>query len=624
MRAHHPSQRRRLRALSSLPSALVAALGLTLPAYAAPPAAAPPPAAAQPAAPAQPAVKAAAAQPATAQPATAQPATAQPATAQPATKPGAAAPASAAPGAAAAQPATKPGATAPASASVSVMIPVEKYTLQNGLEVVLHEDRRTPVVAVNVWYHVGSKDEPKGKNGFAHLFEHLMFQGSKNVGEDMFFKYLERAGASERNGTTNADRTNYFETVPANELALVLWLESDRMGWLLDHANEETFASQRNVVKNERRQNYENAPYGLVPQFIRAAMFPESHPYHLLTIGTPEDLDAARMEDVQAFFKTFYVPNNATLVVAGDIDRARTKELVNRYFSSIPKGAPPPVVSKPEPGDLATEKRLEIEADVELPRLTISWVTPPSFAPGDAELDLVANVLSSGKTSRLYKRLVYDLQIAQDVFAGQQSSQLASTFQITATLKKGKSPEQALKLIDAELEKLRKAPPTQDEHDRARAKLLSDLVFSMEQVTARANAINNYNQLAGDPGYFPKDVARYETATAADLQKATADLLPQGRRVIALVTPKPGAPKAGRLVKQTAAAAPAAAKPAAATPAAAAPAAGKPAAAAPAAAKPAAAPANDKPAAAPAVKNPAVGKPAVEKPAAGTAAPKGG
>ncbi|WP_437929421.1 pitrilysin family protein [Sorangium sp. So ce291] len=598
MRAHHPSQRRRLRALSSLPSALVAALGLTLPAYAAPPAAAPPPA--QPAAPARPAAKAAAAQPAAA-------------------KPGAAAPAGGAPGAAAAQPGAKPGAAAPASASVSVMIPVEKYTLQNGLEVVLHEDRRTPVVAVNVWYHVGSKDEPKGKNGFAHLFEHLMFQGSKNVGEDMYFKYLERAGASERNGTTNADRTNYFETVPANELALVLWLESDRMGWLLDHANEETFASQRNVVKNERRQNYENAPYGLVPQFIRAAMFPENHPYHLLTIGTPEDLDAARMDDVQAFFKTFYVPNNATLVVAGDIDRARTKELVNRYFSSLPKGAPPPVVSKPDPGDLATEKRLEIEADVELPRLTISWVTPPSFAPGDAELDLVGNVLSSGKTSRLYKRLVYDLQIAQDVFAGQQSSQLASTFQITATLKKGKSPEQALKLIDAELEKLRKAPPTQDEHERARAKLLSDLVFSMEQVTARANAINNYNQLAGDPGYFPKDVARYETATAADLQKATADFLPQGRRVIALVTPKPGAPKAGRLVKQTAAAAPAAAKPAAAAPAAAAPAAAKP-----AAAKPAAAPANDKPAAAPAVKNPAVGKPAVEKPAAGTAAPKGG
>ncbi|WP_437907752.1 pitrilysin family protein [Sorangium sp. So ce327] len=583
MRAHHRSERTRLRALSSLSSALVAALGLTLPAYAAPPAAAP----------------------------------AQPAAAQAAAKP---TPAAAAPIATKAQPAA-------AATSVSVAIPVEKYTLENGLEVVLHEDHRTPVVAVNVWYHVGSKDEPRGKNGFAHLFEHVMFQGSKHVGEDMFFKYLERAGASERNGTTNSDRTNYFETVPANELALVLWLESDRMGWLLDHANDATFTSQRNVVKNERRQNYENAPYGLVPQFLRAALFPESHPYHLLTIGTPEDLDAAQMDDVKAFFRTFYVPNNATLVVAGDIDRNKAKELIQKYFGPIAKGAPPPVATKPDPGDLATEKRLDIEADVELPRVTISWVTPPSFAPGDAELDLVANVLASGKTSRLYKKLVYDLQIAQDVFAFQQSSQLASTFQITATLKKGKSPEQALKLIDAELERLRKAPPTQDEHDRAQAKVLSELVFSMEQVTARANAINNYNQLTGDPGYFPRDVARYEKATAADLQKATADLLPQGRRVIALVTPKPGAPKAGRLVKQSGAATPAAAaKPTTAAPSAAAsvqPAVAAPA-APPAGAKPAAAPATDKPAAAPALMKPAGDKPAVDKPAAGPAAPKGG
>ncbi|WP_437328094.1 M16 family metallopeptidase [Sorangium sp. So ce381] len=589
MRAHHRSERTRLRALSSLSSALVAALGLTLPAYAAPPAAAP----------------------------------AQPAAAQPAAKP---APAAAAPVATKAQPAA-------AATSVSVAIPVEKYTLENGLEVVLHEDHRTPVVAVNVWYHVGSKDEPRGKNGFAHLFEHVMFQGSKHVGEDMFFKYLERAGASDRNGTTNTDRTNYFETVPANELALVLWLESDRMGWLLDHANEATFTSQRNVVKNERRQNYENAPYGLVPQFLRAAQFPESHPYHLLTIGTPEDLDAAQMDDVKAFFRTFYVPNNATLVVAGDIELGKAKELIQKYFGPVAKGAPPPVATKPDPGDLAIEKRLDIEADVELPRVTISWVTPPSFAPGDAELDLVANVLASGKTSRLYKKLVYDLQIAQDVFAFQQSSQLASTFQITATLKKGKSPEQALKLIDAELDRLRKAPPTQDEHDRAQAKVLSELVFSMEQVTARANAINNYNQLTGDPGYFPKDVARYEKATAADLQKATAELLPQGRRVIALVTPKPGAPKAGRLVKQTGAAAPATAgaKPTAAAPTSAAsaqPALVAPAVAAPAAPpagpKPAAAPATDKPAAAPAIMKPAGDKPAVDKPAAGPAAPKGG
>src|SRR3984957_18679684 len=232
-----------------------------------------------------------------------------------------------------------------AQPAVHFSLPFEKYALDNGLEVILHQDHHTPIVAVNIWYHVGSKDEPAGKNGFAHLFEHVMFQGSRNVGEDQFFKYLERAGASDRNGSTNGDRTNYFETVPTGGLALALWLESDRMGFLLDHVNQETFASQREVVKNERRQNYENAPYGLVWQFIRAALFPAPHPYHLLTIGTPEDLDAASLEDVRAFFKTFYVPHHATLVVAGDIDPAATKALVAKCFATIPRGAggDPPV-----------------------------------------------------------------------------------------------------------------------------------------------------------------------------------------------------------------------------------------------------------------------------------------
>jgi len=439
---------------------------------------------------------------------------------------------------------------APAAQSVAVTIPFEKYTLPNGLEVVLHEDHRTPLVAVNVWYHVGSKEEPQGRNGFAHLFEHVMFQGSKNVGEDMFFRYLERAGASERNGTTNTDRTNYFETVPQNQLPLVLWLESDRMGWLLDHADEATFKSQRDVVKNERRQNYENAPYGLVSQFVRAALYPKRHPYHLLTIGTPEDLDAASMEDVRNFFRTFYVPNNATLVIAGDIDVANTKALVAKYFEAIPRGLVPPVKKTPDPGDLGEEKRLEVEADVELGRVQMSWVTPPFFAPGDAELDLLAQVLATGKTSRLYKRLVYDLQIAQDVWAGQASSQLASVFEIGVTLKKGKPHDQALKIIDEELDRLRKEPPTADELERARSRTLSDMVFDMERVTARADALNRYNHMLGDPGAFPKDVARYEKAAVADVQRAAVDLLPAGRRVVTVVRPTKGAPKAGRLVTQ--------------------------------------------------------------------------
>jgi predicted Zn-dependent peptidase len=448
-------------------------------------------------------------------------------------------------------PPPSPAQPAPAAQSVAVSIPFQKYTLANGLEVVLHEDHRTPLVAVNVWYHVGSKDEPPGRNGFAHLFEHVMFQGSKNVGEDMFFRYLERAGASDRNGTTSLDRTNYYETVPPNQLALVLWLESDRMGWLLNHADEGTFKSQRDVVKNERRQNYENAPYGLVGQFVRAALFPKGHPYHLLTIGTPEDLDAATLEDVRGFFRTLYVPNNATLVIAGDIDVARTKALVEKYFDPIPRGLTPPVKKARDLGNLGEEKRLEVEADVELARVQMSWVTPPFFAPGDAELDLLAQVLSMGKTSRLYRRLVYDLQIAQDVWAGQQSNQLASVFEVGATLKKGKTPEQVLKIIDEELENLRKAPPTADELDRSRTRTLSGMVFQMERVTARADALNRYNQLAGDPGFFPKDVARYEKATVADVQRAATDLLPAGRRVVTVVRPVKGAPRAGRLVTQT-------------------------------------------------------------------------
>lgn len=445
--------------------------------------------------------------------------------------------------------AAAPPAAAPASsASVRVSLPIEKYKLDNGLEVILHEDHRTPVAAVNVWYHVGSKDEPPGKNGFAHLFEHVMFQGSKNVGEDMFFKYLERAGASERNGTTNTDRTNYFETVPANELPLVLWLESDRMGFLLDHADKATFVSQRDVVKNERRQNYENAPYGLVYSFIVGALYPKDHPYHLTTIGTPEDLDAASIDDVRAFFKTFYVTNNATLVVAGDIDKDKTKALVDKYFAALPRGAEPPVKRTPMAVSLSGDKRLNVEADVELPRLILSWPTPAQFAPGDAELDMVSSVLSHGKSSRLYKRLVYDLQIAQDVSASQESSMLASMFQISVTLKKDKSPEAVLKLVDEELAKLRKAPPSADELERSRTDALSGLIFSLESVTARANLLNSYNQAVSDPGYLDKDLARYEAIKPDAVQKAAALYLPADKRIVTIVTPTRGAPRAGRLV----------------------------------------------------------------------------
>jgi zinc protease len=427
-----------------------------------------------------------------------------------------------------------------------VALPFEKYALDNGLEVILHEDHRTPIVACNIWYHVGAKDEPRGKNGFAHLFEHLMFQGSRNVGEDMFFKYLERAGSSDENGTTGDDRTNYYETVPRNQLALALWLESDRMGSLLEHVDQKTFTGQRDVVKNEWREHTADAPYGLVSKFIREAVYPEAHPYHRLPIGTPEDLDRATLEDVKAFFRTWYVPSNATLVLAGDFEPADAKRLILHYFGSLPRGAKPAAAVAKAPV-LAGERRLYVEADVELPRLTVTWPTPPLFAKGDAELDLIGQILSDGKSSRLYKRLVYDLEVAQNVAAYQASSELSSMFEITVTLRKDKDLGKVLELVDAELDALRSNFAVDRELERAKAQIVSRMVLEMERVGSRANAYNQYNQQAHDPGFFDKDVARYADATVADLSAALL-LLPKGRRVVTFVTPVPGAPRSGRLV----------------------------------------------------------------------------
>lgn len=431
-----------------------------------------------------------------------------------------------------------------------IALPASMTTLGNGLQVILHEDHRTAIAAVSIWYHVGSKDEPAGRYGFAHLFEHVMFQGSKHVPEDTYFRYLERAGASNVNGTTNEDRTNYFETVPRNRLELALWLESDRMGFLLDHVDQQTFSSQREVVKNERRQNYENAPYGLVVQYVHEALFPPSHPYHHLTIGSPADLDGATLDDIKQFFRTWYVPKNATLVVAGDIDPKATLGLIDKYFGPIAGGAPPQRAPAPT-AELVGETRLEVEAGVELARVQVSWITPPYFAPGDADLDMFAHVLTAGKSSRLYKRLVYDEQIAQDVSAYQASQQLASKFEIVATAKPGHTPEELLAAIDQELAKVQAAGIDDAELSRARTAFIANEAFGLEGVSARANTINTFVHYTGDPGYLPTDIARYENATAAAVRAAAVTWLPPGKRVIAFVRPVKGAPLAGRLVRRT-------------------------------------------------------------------------
>ena len=441
----------------------------------------------------------------------------------------------------------KPAAPAAAPLTTTPKLVATKTTLANGLEVILDEDHRTPIVTVNIWYHVGSKDEADRRNGFAHLFEHVMFQGSKHVAEDTYFRHLEKAGATSINGTTNTDRTNYFETVPANQLELALWLESDRMGFLLDHADEKTFASQRDVVKNERRQNYENAAYGLVGQYIREELFPKEHPYHRLTIGNPADLDAATIEDVRAFFRKYYVPNNATLVLSGDFEPKKALALVEKYFGPIPRG---PEVPRKKPSVVAHpgEARIEVEAGVELPRVYVSWSTPPLFTQEDGELDLVSHVLAGGKTSRLYKRLVYDLQIAQSVSASQASMELASVFEIVATAKPGHTAEELLKVIDEELGKLRSGGVEAGELARGKTSILADSVFEIERSSARANRLNSYNHYVGDPSWLDKDMARITKATTESVANVARTWLKEKDRVVTLVTPKKEAPIAGKVV----------------------------------------------------------------------------
>jgi predicted Zn-dependent peptidase len=445
--------------------------------------------------------------------------------------------------------ASRPAATAPgADAPGAPELPFERHKLANGLEVILHEDHRIPQVAVDVWYKVGSKDEQPGRTGFAHLFEHVMFQGSKHVGEDKHFEYLQKAGVSSANGSTSEDRTNYFEVVPSNQLELALWLESDRMGFLLDRAGlQQTLDGQRDVVKNERRQRVENRPMGLVTKVTLEALYPPTHPYHHEVIGSMEDLSVASLDDVRQFFQRWYVPNNATLVLAGDLDRARALELVEKYFGSIPAGPPVERAPAPPPPALDRERRLALEAKVQQPQLFIDYLSPPVFSAGDHQMDIAAQLLGGGKASRLYRRLVYDLRIAQSVTAAQQSQQLASVFEITATPLPGHTLDEILKVIDEEIEKLRTAPVDVRELERAKNQIEFDLLRSLESVLARAERLQTYNYLAGDPGHLGKDLAAYQAVDTAAVQRAVTQHLRKDARVVVTVSPNPDAPIMGRL-----------------------------------------------------------------------------
>ncbi len=418
-------------------------------------------------------------------------------------------------------------------------IPYSVHKLDNGLDVLVHEDHDCPIVAVNVWYHVGSKNEKPGRTGFAHLFEHLMFEGSQHYDRG-YFHPLQEAGAS-LNGSTNADRTNYWEVVPANALELALWMESDRMGFLLPALTNAKFENQREVVLNERRQNYENRPYGLSSMCILAALFPDEHPYHWLTIGAAEDLRAAHLEDVRDFFRTYYRPRNASLALAGAIETSRALELAAEYFGDIEPGDPPPPVEAAPPPPLAREVRLLLEDRVELPRLYIAWHSPALFADGDADLDLVADLLASGKTSRLYRSLVYEQRIATEVAASQNSREMGSFFQIVATAAPGRTLAELERSISRELAALFERGPTGIEMEWCLAQAEAHFIYRLQTVGGfggKSDQLNAYNVFVGDPGYFERDLDRYRSATAAALKGAASRWLKTPGRVVLSVVPR--------------------------------------------------------------------------------------
>jgi zinc protease len=415
-------------------------------------------------------------------------------------------------------------------------IPFEKYKLKNGLEVILSEDHTLPLVSVNIWYHVGPANEKAGRTGFAHLFEHMMFEGSQHVGGKAHFSYLEAAGATDINGTTNFDRTNYYETVPSNQLELALWLESDRMGYLLGKLDIEKLANQRDVVRNERRQSVENAPYGLAEETLGHLEFPKTHPYYAQVIGSHADVEAAKLEDVREFFQQYYTPNNATMAISGDFDKASIKALVEKYFGTIPMGPAVPKLDVTTP-PITSERRAVVTDQVELPRVYMGWLTPPVFSAGDAECNVYSQISGGGKSSRLYKSLVYEKQIAQDVSTSMEETRLGTMFELTATAKPGVKPEDLEKAIDEVLAGLAGQGPTAAEVERARNVIETSLVRGLQRSNGVANRLNYYNQFLGTPDYFAKDIARFDAVKPADVQHVAQTVFKKSARAVVYAVP---------------------------------------------------------------------------------------
>jgi zinc protease len=436
------------------------------------------------------------------------------------------------------------------AAGLRVDLKVERYTLPNGLEVVLQRDTHLPTVSTNLMYHVGAADEVAGRTGFAHLFEHVMFEGSGHVKEGLIDTLIEPFGAH-NNAYTSFDVTDYqFTDLPSDQLELALWLDADRMGFLLDRLDRTSLATQQAVVRNERREG-EQSPYGLTDDEVYHQLFPKEHPYHGAVMGSHTDIQAAKLADFKDFFKRYYIPNNATLAVVGNLDMARTKAWIKKYFGTIPRGAEPPKPAITIP-HITAEKRVVMTDEVELPRVTMGWLTSPAFTPGDAEAKVAAQLLAGGESSRLYTSLVRDRKIAQDVSAYQDSQKYPSVFTIQATAKPGHTAKELEKAIDAELAAQAKAGPDIRELSAARAGLVSDLVRGLETLGdygGRGDRLNTYNHYLGTPDYVNKDIARYEGVAGADVKRFVREQLrPSGRVVIhtnpgkRILPPDPPAP----------------------------------------------------------------------------------
>ena len=419
------------------------------------------------------------------------------------------------------------------NASDSINIPFETYKLSNGLTVILSLDRTTPTVAVNVWYHVGSKNEMPGRTGFAHLFEHVMFTGSGHVPYGLHDKLTEGVGGG-NNGTTNNDRTNYFETIPSNYLESALWLESDRMGFLLDKLDIAKLNAQRDVVKNERRQSYDNQPYGRVGEIFSAAMYPKGHPYSWPVIGSMDDLTAASEEDVKAFFRLYYAPNNATLAVVGDFDPAQAKAWIEKYFGDLPKGQQ---VQRPKVplAKLDSSKRLVYEDRVQVPRLYIQWPSVGFKNDDDYALSVMSSILSGSRTARLTKALVYDSQLASQVFGFQNSAEDVGVFQVTVIPRPEHSLTELEAAVDQVIQKFVSEGPTAEELQKAKSGLELNFLRGLESNLGKANQLISGAVFYGNPGHFSTDYQKTLAVTAADVKRVANQYLTRSRIVLSVV-----------------------------------------------------------------------------------------